>query len=960
MRDDKQRVDILDAVFRRVALVNERFGADELERLCSEDVSGVHRSLGQRLMRARKLNAQEFLRVSRWLEEPILSCHDCDAGLAPVAVSESVSGRCPDCDAPLDPSTLVGAIDASRLTLTPDSTDGMPEPPLPAKTILGKYRLLSVLGIGGMGVVYKAEQMGLNRLVAVKVLSDQAGLSAKRVLRFMREARAVGMLRHPHIVSIHEAGVEDGIHYFSMDYIEGATLQSHFETGEDWSTQEAAVLVAKLARAVDYAHHKGVIHRDLKPSNILIGKDDRQPRISDFGLAKISGGDQDITHDGDPVGTPLYMSPEQVRGGSADERSDVYGLGTILYRLLTGVVPFAGRSLGELYDKILTRPPASPRSLSQQVSKDLEAVCTKALAKDADLRYQSALELAQDLERVLAGQPVTARSSSRLRLGYLAKWVGMLALVAAAAWGLSVVLRPASEGPMGFSSPVETVRNDPVRTEPAAQGDAAVPPTEAVSGIAGAMLAFEQGDVQSAHDVLAQELMQASGPSRRVAVLVALATVFERQLAFEPAAQALKEALASAADSSSLRQRVQLLEARLAASRGDVEPARTLLTTVGAQAPELAVRESATRLGLWLDVLGRPKLLPGAASAAEGDLDADGKPELILVRKDVHIGAFRKGRWVDNAYPLAPATSAVTFARVLTASKAPPCLAVCAFVEGRGPTLQLYRLIADSGGLQLACVAMYDLGSWPHELLATPRGGAVLVANRVRGVHWSEENQRWVLSDHSVAPALDQPMAALASAYYGAKLHWVVAAGAGDRQRLLVYPAEQLGVQAPRWQGTRSGVRMLRTLQTEAGGGAECIVASVELKQGASGQPSALRARFEQLVQTGERSFSLQPLVSYSVQGCMHLRDVATGDFRATGRTSLAVLHGSRETRRACGVVICQLVAGKVVAPAHYLDLRSSTAQWLFMVDLDADGDDELVCGGADRVTLFGHQEEGP
>jgi WD40 repeat protein len=292
---------------------------------------------------------------------------------------------------------------------------------------LGDYELLEDLGQGGMGRVYKARQRGLGRLVALKVIRAGAAATGDDRLRFRTEAEAAARLDHPNIVPVYEVGEHDGQPYLAVRYVEGGPLSRHLGRFRD-DLRAAAALVAALARAVHHAHVRGVLHRDLKPGNVLLEWPAGQteppvPHVADFGLARMLDQESGLTQTGDLVGTPSYMAPEQASGGAAalTTATDVYGLGAILYALLTGRPPFAGPTVLETLAQVKGREPEPPRRLNPKVSRDLETICLTCLAKDPRRRYATALGLAEDLESWFGHRPIAARpATARERL---AKWV---------------------------------------------------------------------------------------------------------------------------------------------------------------------------------------------------------------------------------------------------------------------------------------------------------------------------------------------------------------------------------------------------------------------------------------------------------------------------------------------------------------------------------------------------------
>jgi WD40 repeat protein len=285
---------------------------------------------------------------------------------------------------------------------------------------LGRFELLDTVGHGAFGTVYKARDPELDRTVAIKVPRAGNLAGAEDLDRFLREARSVAQLRHPSIVTVHEVGQQNGVPYLVSDFVQGVTLADLLSARRP-AFREAAELVAAVADALQYAHEHGVIHRDVKPSNILLGEDGR-PCVMDFGLAKRDAGEITMTLEGQVLGTPAYMSPEQARGDAhrVDGRSDVYSLGVVLYQMLTGELPFRGTQRMLLH-QVLHDEPRPPRRLNDRIGRDLETICLKALAREPSRRYASARDLADDLRRWLKGEPIKAKAVGPLERGW--RWL---------------------------------------------------------------------------------------------------------------------------------------------------------------------------------------------------------------------------------------------------------------------------------------------------------------------------------------------------------------------------------------------------------------------------------------------------------------------------------------------------------------------------------------------------------
>ncbi len=286
---------------------------------------------------------------------------------------------------------------------------------------LGDYELIEEIGRGGMGVVFRARQLSLDREVAVKMISRGPLASEQERTRFQAEARAVAQLDHPGIVPVYDVGELDSRPFFSMKLIEGETLAQRLSKAP-LSSEEAVELIAQVCLAVEYAHLNGILHRDLKPSNILIDHSG-QVHVMDFGLAKRIDDSSDITRSGAVLGTPAYMAPEQAAGhrGEVSPASDVYSLGSVLYSALTGRPPFQAATAVDTLLLLLEQEPLSPRALNPGIDRDLEMIVLRCLQKPVDLRYSSAAELARDLQAYLNDEPISARSGRFAHV--VARWL---------------------------------------------------------------------------------------------------------------------------------------------------------------------------------------------------------------------------------------------------------------------------------------------------------------------------------------------------------------------------------------------------------------------------------------------------------------------------------------------------------------------------------------------------------
>jgi len=264
---------------------------------------------------------------------------------------------------------------------------------------IGKYTVTGEIGRGAMGIVYKGVDPYIGRSVAIKTIRfdtiTQPSEQEHAQRRFMREARSAGSLSHPNIVTIYDVGIDEGLTYIVMEYIEGHSLEELIAGGTQYSIEEITAMMAPIADALDYAHRKGIVHRDIKPGNILLDSEGR-PHIVDFGIAHLST--STMTQTSMAMGTPYYMPPEQIAGKKVDHRADIFSLGAVLYELLTLQKPFPGENITTVIYKIVNEPPVPPRDYRQDLPDGLDPVLNKALAKDPAQRYSSCREMVRDLE----------------------------------------------------------------------------------------------------------------------------------------------------------------------------------------------------------------------------------------------------------------------------------------------------------------------------------------------------------------------------------------------------------------------------------------------------------------------------------------------------------------------------------------------------------------------------------
>ncbi len=379
--------------------------------------------LGQILVRAKRLTEVQVREILQFQEKWIFKCAACFRRFNVSVSQEGPSMRCGACGGALMPGSessisvmathaaAEGALAPMRPSQSGSRGSDFRNPPTPDDPagLVGltwkRYQIEKVLGKGGMGAVYKAVQTSLRRGVALKVMLRGRGQAAPGEReRFEREAKLIGTLNHPNIVKVLEAEWDNDLCWFTMELVPGQDFKVHLRSGT-FPMGKGAVVIAKVARAMDFAHKKGVVHRDLKPQNVMIDAESGEPKVLDFGLAKNVDAEQmqQLTQMGAFLGTPAYMAPEQAGGdpNAIDARADVYALGAMLYEVLTGRPPFTGKKAIHIIRKVLKEEPVPPRQIFAQADARLEAIALRALQKDPDARYATAGEMADEIEKVV-------------------------------------------------------------------------------------------------------------------------------------------------------------------------------------------------------------------------------------------------------------------------------------------------------------------------------------------------------------------------------------------------------------------------------------------------------------------------------------------------------------------------------------------------------------------------------
>lgn len=354
-------------------------------------------SLGQALVKTRVLSVKAFLQLRERLQKEALHCKKCNRFYMPDYHQEVLLCPCGEM-----------LMRMTTQTLKKDSR---------AQQKFGEYQILSEIARGGMGIVFRARHPSHSREVALKVLLQQEGASETTFQRFLKEAQTAQKLTHPNIVGILDYGEVQGVPFLAMDYIEGKSLKEVIQEDPSLGLSEKLSFVYEVVLAMDYAHQQKIIHRDLKTANIMIDQQGK-PWITDFGLAKDLESDTMLTQSGIKIGTPAYMAPEQASGQSkyANTLTDIYQLGVMVFNIFTGELPYRAKTPAELFYKIINEAPPDPRDFAPDLPPSLTYICSKAMAKNPEGRYQTAKAMAEDLRKVMEGKPVESAPKKKTLL----------------------------------------------------------------------------------------------------------------------------------------------------------------------------------------------------------------------------------------------------------------------------------------------------------------------------------------------------------------------------------------------------------------------------------------------------------------------------------------------------------------------------------------------------------------
>ncbi len=571
--------------------------------------------LGQILLRKAYITTDQFLQILGKQRREVVKCPGCDTSYDAHDQTDGAKFVCTRC------GTVVQIPFRQTEQRTPG--DGGTQKLLRQALqetrgeMIGRYVILEQIGQGGMGVVYKALHRDLNRIFALKVLKSGDLTTFDTIRRFQREARLAAKLKHPHIVSVHDAGEEEGIHYLAMEYIEGEPLSARI-IARRGRLRENVVLMEKVVRAVAYAHAQGVIHRDLKPANVMMDAAG-EPHIMDFGLAKHSTDGSFLTRTGAFLGTAFYMSPEQIQGDGAvvDGQSDVYSLGVMLYEVLSGKLPHGGENSAEIFNKIIHAEPIDIRKMNAKIHPDLETLCMKALEKDRNGRYSSAEAMADELRRHLEGEPILARP-----IGPLAHlWRRLRKNPAVAVAAVALLLLAVTGGVLLFSALRSAQRYD--------------------DHVAQVRIARDRGDLDLAKSELEQALAVRPGDSDATRILLEILEQVRRR----------KERGLERERSQGRREkaapRIQEARKRLEefAARGDADVSSTCAQAEKLLDEALAICPGHEEALLWM---ARSRLLRGDLEGALRHLDEACRDQIfdeaLLERGRLLLRQYRRPR----------------------------------------------------------------------------------------------------------------------------------------------------------------------------------------------------------------------------------------------------------------------------------------------------------------------------